>query len=44
VTPDALTAEFRYVSSVATATAEISTGAMWRIVAGDPVPRPVAEE
>jgi alkaline phosphatase D len=44
VTPDALTAEFRYVSSTATATAEISTGARWRITAGDPVPRPVADD
>jgi alkaline phosphatase D len=43
VTPEALTAEFRYVSSAATATAPISTGARWRITAGDPVPRPVAD-
>jgi alkaline phosphatase D len=41
VTADALTASFRYVSTTATAQADVSTGARWAITAGDPEPRPV---
>ncbi len=41
VTPDAMEAAFRYVSTTATARAEVVTGARWVISAGDPEPRPV---
>ena len=40
VTPDALEASFRYVSSTAVRTAGVTTGARWVISAGDPEPRP----
>ncbi|MBN2623265.1 MAG: alkaline phosphatase D family protein [Acidimicrobiales bacterium] len=39
VTSDALEASFRYASTVATADAEVTTGARWVIRAGDPEPR-----
>jgi alkaline phosphatase D len=38
VTPDDLRAEFRYVSTVESAEADIETGATWRIREGDPTP------
>ena len=40
VTPDDLTADFRYVTTTATPTSEVSTGARWVVAAGDPEPRP----
>ena len=40
VTPDELRADYRYVSTTAEPTAELSTGASWRVRAGDPVPQP----
>jgi phosphodiesterase/alkaline phosphatase D-like protein len=40
VTPDELRADYRYVSTTAEPTAELSTGTSWRVRAGDPVPQP----
>ena len=40
VTPDELRTDYRYVSTTAEPTAELSTGASWRVRAGDPVPQP----
>ena len=40
VTPDDLRADYRYVSTTAEPAAELSTGASWRVRAGDPVPQP----
>jgi len=40
VTPDALEAAFRYVSTTTAPEAEVSTGARWVVTAGDPEPRP----
>jgi alkaline phosphatase D len=40
VTPDELRADYRYVSTTAEPTAELSTGASWRVRAGNPVPQP----
>ncbi len=40
VTPDALEAAFRYVSTVAAPEADIATGETWMVGAGDPRPRP----
>jgi alkaline phosphatase D len=39
VTPDALEAAFRYVSTAARPDAELTTGARWVVAAGDPEPR-----
>ena len=39
VTPDDLTAEFRYVASTASPTATVETGARWVVASGDPEPR-----
>ena len=41
VTPEALTASFRYVATTATPRAEVTTGARWQVAAGDPRPRAV---
>jgi alkaline phosphatase D len=38
VTPDDLRADYRYVSTTAEPDAEVSTGASWRVRAGNPVP------
>jgi alkaline phosphatase D len=38
VTPDELRADYRYVSTTAEPQAELSTGASWRVRAGNPVP------
>ena len=40
VTPDELRADHRHVSTTAEPTAELSTGASWRVGASDPVPQP----
>jgi alkaline phosphatase D len=40
LTPDELRADYRYVSTTAEPRAERSTGASWRVRAGDPVPEP----
>jgi hypothetical protein len=40
VTPESLTADFRYVTSVATPEAPLGPGARWVLSAGDPEPRP----
>jgi alkaline phosphatase D len=40
VTPDELRADYRYVSTTAEPTAELSTATSWRVRAGDPVPQP----
>ena len=41
LTPDGLRADYRYVSTTAEPQAELSTGASWRVRAGNPVPEPV---
>lgn len=40
LTPAALRADFRYVSTTVSPQAEVSTGATWVVTAGDPEPRP----
>ncbi|MGH9260144.1 MAG: alkaline phosphatase D family protein, partial [Acidimicrobiales bacterium] len=40
LTPAALRADFRYVSTTVSPQAEVSTGATWVVNAGDPEPRP----
>jgi alkaline phosphatase D len=40
VTPEALDASFRYVSTTVAPQAEVTTGARWVLAAGDPEPRP----
>jgi alkaline phosphatase D len=40
LTPDELRADYRYVSTTAEPRAALSTGASWRVRAGDPVPEP----
>lgn len=40
VTAEALEAAFRYVSTTLSPEADVTTGARWRIAAGDPEPRP----
>jgi hypothetical protein len=39
LTPDELRADYRYVSTTAEPTAELSSGASWRVRAGNPVPQ-----
>jgi len=41
VTTDELRADYRYVSTTAEPQAEVSTGASWRVRAGNPVPEQV---
>jgi alkaline phosphatase D len=41
VTPDGLRADYRYVSTTAEPQADVSTGASWRVRAGNPVPEAV---
>jgi hypothetical protein len=41
VTPDELRADYRYVSTTAEPHGTLSTGASWRVRAGNPVPEPV---
>ena len=40
LTSDELQADYRYVSTTAEPMAELSTGASWRVRAGNPVPQP----
>ena len=40
VTPDDLTASFRYVAATEAPTSTVDTGARWVVTTGDPEPRP----